>query len=99
MDVLLEELARRWSSMFRSLAEGEDLPPGPRLRAEGMMEAALLLGPAGADQIIAVMDDCYRGAFGRGLAQDFGEDWREFYPFPQIPAVMHRAPVFPSTKE
>jgi hypothetical protein len=45
------------------------------------------------------MDDCYRQAFGRTLADDFGDDWREFYPFPQIPAMGRRAPVYPSTRD
>ena len=47
----------------------------------------------------AAMDACYREAFGRALAEDFGADWRDFYPFPQIPAVARRAPVFPSTSD
>lgn len=37
MQVLIEELTRRWRQMFDALAAGDDLPPGSRLRAEGMM--------------------------------------------------------------
>jgi hypothetical protein len=63
------------------------------------MEAALLLGAASPQELDRAMDDGYRQAFGRTLADDFGADWREFYPFPQIPAMGRRAPVYPSTRD
>ncbi len=99
MEILVEELTRRWSAMFAALAAGDDVPPSRRLRAEGLMEAALLLGAASPQELDRAMDDCYRQAFGRALADDFGADWREFYPFPQIPAMGRRAPVYPSTRD
>jgi len=99
MQRLLEELTSRWESMFAGLAAGEDLPPSRRLRAEGLMEAAALLEPGSEEHITALMDDCYQRHFGRSLASAFGSGWRDFYPFPQIPAVMHRAPVVPSTTD
>lgn len=97
MEELQQELERRWQHMFAMLARGEDLPPGQRLRAEGMAEAAVLLGgsPAGLDEI---MDKCYQAAFGRSLAEDFGADWRRLNPFPENPAMGRRAPVYPSTR-
>jgi hypothetical protein len=45
------------------------------------------------------MDRIFREAFGRCLAEQFGDDWRSFSPFPEIPAVAHRAPVYPSTAD
>ncbi|MBP6683566.1 MAG: hypothetical protein KA159_09650 [Halioglobus sp.] len=99
MERLSEELTRRWAAMFAALAAGDDVPPSLRLRAEGVMEAALLLGAASPQELDRAMDDCYRQAFGRTLADDFGADWREFYPFPQIPAMGRRAPVYPSTRD
>jgi len=99
MPKLLNELKTRWTSMFTALAAGDDLPPTLRLRAEGLMEAALLTGAASAEELDAGMDDCYRQAFGHSLAVAFGEDWRDFYPFPQIPAMGLRAPVYPSTRD
>jgi hypothetical protein len=45
------------------------------------------------------MDDCYRSAFGVAIAEHFGGDWREYHPFPEIPAMGLRAPVYPSTKD
>lgn len=97
--MLIAELDIRWRQMFTALAGGEDLPPTARLRAEGLMEAVLLTGQGTAQEVDSAMNACYRDAFGSDLAQDFGADWREFFPFPQIPAMAVRAPVFPSTSD
>ncbi len=99
MGFLLEELERRWRDMFAALAAGEDLPPGRRLRTEGLMEAAALAGFSTPEALSRAMDDRYREVFGRGLADDFGAQWRTFHPFPEIPAVARRAPVFPTTRD
>ena len=99
MNPLLAELEDRWRDMFSALAAGDDLPPTKRLRAEGLMEAAVMLGVAAAPDLDTSMDTCYRQALGRTLAQDFGADWRSFHPFPQIPAMGRRAPVYPSTAD
>ncbi len=85
--------------MFAALAAGDDVPPALRLRAEGMMESALLIQVATLEEIDDALAQCYRLAFGRPVAEDFGVDWREFYPFPQIPAMGRRAPVYPSTRD
>ena len=97
--ILLAELQRRWQAAFATLARGDDLPPGQRFRMEGMMESAALLEPGSNAEITAAMATVYRREFGKSLAQDFGPDWQQFYPFPQIPAVMKRAPVYPSTTD
>ncbi len=99
MQLLMQELESRWRGMFNALAAGHDLPPGIRLRAEGLMEAVALLGETTQAEVDERMGACYREAFGRSLAEDFDADWRDFYPFPQIPAVAARAPVFPSTRD
>ena len=96
---LLVVVQQRWRDMFGALAAGEDLPPALRLRTEGMMEAAVLLGFAPQDEVDEAMDSCFREAFGESLMQRFGPDWRDFYPFPQIPAVAARAPVYPSASD
>ena len=96
---LLTEIENRWQSMFTQLAAGADVPPAARLRTEGMMEAAVILQQLDEVQLLAVMDRCYETAFGATIAVDFGEDWRDFYPFPQIPAMGRRAPVYPSTRD
>ena len=99
MHPLETELQVRWNEIFLALATGDDVPPATRLRAEGMMEAAVLLGAASRDALIESMDECYRNAGGQRIAEDFGADWQSLFPFPQIPAMMQRAPVFPSTKD
>lgn len=99
MHELEAELEARWRAMFTALAGGSDVPPSQRLRAEGMMEAAALLGIATPDTLTAAMERCYRTAFGRGIDDDFGDDWQAFFPFPQIPAMGTRAPVYPSTRD
>jgi len=99
MHVLETELEQRWQRMFTDLASGDDVPPGQRLRTEGMMEAAALLGIATPAALVESMDRCYRAAFGRGIGDEFGADWQEFFPFPQIPAMARRAPVYPSTRD
>lgn len=99
MAELITELQRRWDQMFASLAAGDDVPPAMRLRTEGMMEAAQLSGQATVPELLAAMDERYQHAFGRRIDEDFGEDWQDFYPFPQIPAVGQRAPVYPSTAD
>jgi hypothetical protein len=99
VSALTAELQQRWQSMFSQLAAGGELAPGPRLRAEGMMEATVLSGQASESELQQAMDEVYLACFGRSLVEDFGTDWTDFYPFPQIPAVTKRAPVFPSTRD
>jgi len=99
MDALQLELKNRFDRMFAALAGGDDAAPSLRLRAEGLMEAVILSGLADEDAVDAMLGRSYRLAFKREVEEDFGADWRSFYPFPQIPAVGRRAPVYPSTKE
>ncbi|MEM1152794.1 MAG: hypothetical protein AAGI44_01545 [Pseudomonadota bacterium] len=100
MGILLGELIQRWSHMFSALARGDNITPTDRLRAEGIMESlAMLEVGASSAAIDQEMNRCFTEEFGRTLDEEFGEDWREFYPFPQIPAVGQRAPVYPSTKD
>lgn len=98
MDRLLREVERRWSMMFAALAAGDDVSPALRLRTEGLMEAVLLQSVT-CEEIDDRMGYCYRQAFGRTLDTDFGADWRDFYPFPQIPAMGLRAPVYHGTRD
>ncbi len=99
MSTLLKELQRRWDGMFAALAAGDDLPPATRLRAEGLMEAAVLVGEAPAAALDDAMERSYHAAFGRSIAADIGPEWRDCHPFPEIPAVARRAPVYPSTRD
>ena len=85
--------------MFAALASGDDVSPAQRLRTEGMMESAVLIAIATPGELVDAMERCYQAAYGRGISDDFGADWQEFFPFPQIPAMAQRAPVYPSTRD
>jgi len=99
MSQLLKELESRWRKMFSVLLDGGDLPPSELLRAEGLMEAVVLTGELAPDLILERMDAIYADVYGCSLEHRFGSDWREFYPFPQIPFAGKRAPVYPSTAD
>lgn len=92
---LLEELNKRWFSIFSRLRDGGDVPPSLRLRAEGLMEAVVLLELATVDELQSAMASCYADYCTTPLPVD----WRELFPFPQIPGHGRRAPVYPSTRD
>lgn len=99
MSPLLSELEARWEAIYQRLATGEDVPPALRLRTEGLMEAAVLAGLESAEALQLRMAARYRELLGRELAADWGDDWRDFFAFPQIPGFGRRAPVWPTTRD
>ncbi|MFT5710301.1 MAG: hypothetical protein ACI8QT_000995 [Halioglobus sp.] len=99
MNTLLTELETRWHNIFSTLKAGGDVAPGLRLRTEGLMEAMVLSGAATSDDVSSAMEACYLEVFNCSIAQDFEDNWRVFFPFPQIPAMGRRAPVYPSTPD
>jgi len=96
---LMDTIDRRLQTLLSQLCAGLDAPPGQRLRLEGLMEAAVLTDIASAAELRSLLEVRYREAFGRTLEDDLGEGWEFFFPFPQIPAMARRAPVFPSTRD
>ena len=94
-ETALGEIERRWMEIFCSLAEGRDVPPSQRLRAEGMMETLVLLKLVELDELQSRLEDCY----ARGFGQPLSAGWKEQFPFPQIPGFAERAPVYPSTRD
>ena len=94
-----EELERRWGIIFATLNGGGEVAPSIRLRAEGMMETLALLGEASVQELQSAMADCYLREYGVSLQQQWGEEWPELFPFPQIPGFGQRAPVYPSTRD
>ncbi len=94
-----ELLQPRWDALFGQLAEGLDVPPTQRLRLEGMMETLVLLECVDRESVDLAMNASYQRINGRDLASEFGDDWREFFPFPQVPGFQQRAPVVPSTPD
>lgn len=96
MGVLLDELEARWRRQFQALARGEDLAPGDRLRCEGLMEAAVLVGEAEPESVQRRMARCYEAVFATTLEAQLGADWRDAFPFPELPVWGRRAPVSPT---
>jgi hypothetical protein len=89
------ELERRWHGIFSTLHSGGEVPPAQRLRTEGLMEAIVLLGIASPENVQDALERCYADCYGEPLRGD----WRELFPFPQIPGFGQRAPVYPSTRD
>ncbi|MEE4191853.1 MAG: hypothetical protein V2I66_09735 [Halieaceae bacterium] len=89
----LAELEHRWQQIFERLAGGSEVPPAQRLRTEGYMEALVALGVATEPDLQDALERQYREAYGEALPGD----WRELFPFPQVPGFGQRAPVYPST--
>ncbi len=91
----LAELEQRWRLIFERLAGGSEVPPSLRLRTEGFMEALVVLGLAAEADLQVALEQQYQHAFGEALPGD----WRELFPFPQVPGFGQRAPVYPSTSD
>lgn len=89
------ELESRWYDIFSTLQNGGEVPPARRLRCEGLMEALVLLGIASAEDLQGALERCYETCYDEPLQ----DDWRELFPFPQIPGFGQRAPVYPSTSD
>jgi len=96
---VFRELEQRWQQMLHRVAEGDDIPPSLRLRAEGLMEALVLAGEATPEALQAAMDAAHTRELGDSLSARLGEQWRGAHPFPQIPFFQRRAPVQPSTAD
>jgi hypothetical protein len=98
LDRLRAEIRERSRHLLERLADGDDLPPGRQLRLEGLLEAAALLG-ADPDALRDDLEHLHREVQGESLAARLGDDWRQHYPFPQLPLFMRRAPVTPTTAD
>ncbi|MEP0203795.1 MAG: hypothetical protein ABJ084_05965 [Halioglobus sp.] len=97
--MLIELLELRWHEIFQRLEAGDVVPPTLQLRAEGIMEAAVATGEASESALLDAMENAHRQVRGMSIANQLGKDWHQLYPFPQIPAVAQRAPVYPSTRD
>ncbi len=98
-DNLKHEIQSRWREIFSSLQRGNDVSPSKRLRTEGLMEAANLIGCWREEEQYRKMQAIYRELSGEDLNHLLGFEWRSLHIFPEIPAYTKRAPVFPSTTD
>ena len=99
MNELVSEIERRLRAVYTRIVAGDDLPPALRLRLEGLLEAAVISGCASAGELQALLDNVHQAVAGESLAERYGADWRERFPFPEFPAWQQRAPVTPSTTD
>ena len=98
-DELKHEIQNRWREIFSSLEEGYDVSPSKRLRTEGLMEAANLIGHWGKEDQYNDMQQIFREVSGKDIEKLLGFEWRRVHLFPEIPAYSKRAPVYPSTND
>jgi hypothetical protein len=96
---LLEAIETRCRDLLARLAAGSDLPPGPRLHLEGMLDAARICGYLDAGTWERQLEQWHREMLGCPIAERAGSDWQQLHPFPQLPLYMDRAPVSPSTPD
>ncbi|WOJ93052.1 hypothetical protein R0135_14875 [Congregibacter variabilis] len=99
MSLLESEIRQRLTRQFHLLAQGDDAPPGPRYRLEGLMEAAVISGEIKKEALQALIENLHQDIFAQTIEARLGEDWEQWHPFPQIPAFALRAPVSPSTSD
>ncbi len=97
MPDLSEAIETRLRELLDRLAAGDDAPPGPCLRLEGLCEAAVLTGVLTERDVDAMLERLHEEIRGESLTQRLGPDWRSCHPFPELPLYMDRAPVSPST--
>jgi hypothetical protein len=97
LNPLLTEIDTRLRALLEGLKRGDDAPPGPVLRLEGLCEAAVLTASATVGDVDALVERVFHDVLGRGPGESLGPDWRRDHPFPQLPLYMRRAPVSPST--
>ncbi|MEM6606323.1 MAG: hypothetical protein AAF671_11230 [Pseudomonadota bacterium] len=91
------EVEKRLDDLLMRLQHHQDVPPGPLHRLEGLLEAVVLLDAATIHQLNLLLDQRCLSLLGQSMEERLGKNWREHYPFPQLPLYAARAPVVPST--
>ena len=99
MSRLYDEIRQRLIDQFQSIAAGGDVPPGSRLRLEGLMEAAVICQDVEKEALRELLAELHLEILGCTLEARLGGDWERWHPFPQIPVFSSRAPVSPSTSD
>ena len=73
-DLLKEEIVSRWKEIFSSLKRGDDVSLGKRLRTEGLMEAASIIGSWDKEDQYSEMQLIYRDVYGVGIENLLGKE-------------------------
>lgn len=86
-----EAVYKRLADIFSAYKAGKDVSPAMRYRAEGFIEAAIEQGGLSHEELAQIHQQAFHAAYGDDMALDTeGCD---------IPAMMVKAPVKPTTKE
>lgn len=87
----IDSLAERLLGIFNAYANGNDVPPAQVFRTEGFIEAGCCIGLVSEQTVRELMQSLYRQVFDSEFPAMTG-------PGIQIPPLMRRAPVYPSTR-
>ena len=85
------EVESRLLEVFRAFEQGQDVSPATLFRLEGFIEAGCYLGLSAEDEIKAMMQSLHQQVFSQPMLVPVGRGI-------EIPTMMKRAPVYPSTK-
>ena len=91
-EILAREIGQRLDILLARLADGDDIPPGSRLRLEGMLESAVLVGSS-MEELRQQIRQCYRPYANIDVDSAAGESWVGHAPFPELPLFLPPAPV------
>ncbi len=89
--IFIENVETRLLKIFQAYEQGSDVAPAILFRTEGFIEAGCCLGLVTEQDIEELMQGLHQQVFNTELATYSGTGIN-------IPSLMKRAPVYPSTK-
>ena len=93
MQKLIAEIRQRLAASLQTLDQGGDVSPAQRFRLEGLCEAACLQG--WKDEVRKVVTEEYDKCTSQSEDEaNFADEVLR-----NLPLWMHRAPVYPTTKD
>ncbi len=97
-EAFLQEVRERITAIFTDYHNGNDVPPGMRLRLEGFIQAGLRFALVDRSAVEKILVDTHQQVFGAPMPESF-PSFDEADQIIPIPPLMQRAPVYPSTKD
>ena len=98
---LMAELETRLQAIYGALADGNDVAPAQRYRAQGFAQALVIVGVLSEVEFKTLLDIACQRAFNGAVPQALQSAINTTAANDGsccIPIVMPRAPVYPSTK-
>ena len=84
------QISSRLLDIFSAYQRGDDVPPAQLFHTEGFVEACCVMGVITREEAFQIMAAVYTQVFNEPLVNSSEQEF-------QIPALMKRAPVYPST--